>query len=367
MFSVYVNKFNPIPGSYLSNGDTETLLFSIPNQNGDIRPFLTASVNNEMGSAGSFEFSVDPMNFYYSIWKHMRTLVRVEYDGDTIFYGRVLTVDQDMFQTLKIHCEGAYTFFMDSLFEGKKEGYTIPLDEYIDKLIDGHNDCMRDMPEKKIYAGEVPGHYTIPNDDVRRIPVDTQKFGKQQGYKTVKEYLDTLVSDYGGQMRVRYNATDGKLYLDWMKVYFNADLSNQTMTINENALDLSHTIEVNNIFTHVLPVGKNNKYIDGGSGGGGGGGEGKYKVTCTVYPKLDVLPGRVWATPSRSNGGDVIRINYTNFAGFTLLKLEASSAGGAVKIFAGNSFMMPEADVTVKATFKELEDDSGGEGGLLPE
>ena len=66
----------------------------------------------------------------------MRTLVRVEYDGDTIFYGRVLTIDRDMFRSRTIHCEGAFTFFMDSVFQGEKNGFTITLHEYLQKLID---------------------------------------------------------------------------------------------------------------------------------------------------------------------------------------------------------------------------------------
>ena len=81
MFSVYVNKYTPIPDTDWSNGNQETLLFSIPNQNGNVRPFLSAQVNGDMDSAGNFEFKIDVGSIWYNIWQHMKTLVRVEYDG----------------------------------------------------------------------------------------------------------------------------------------------------------------------------------------------------------------------------------------------------------------------------------------------
>lgn len=360
MISVYARRYEPTAVSGLpSPGTDEALLFTIPVQNGK-RPFLTARVNNEMGNAGSFEFSIDPGHPYADIWLHMRTLVRVDYDGDTIFYGRVLTIDRDMFRTKTIHCEGTFTFFMDSVFEGKKEGFTVTLSEYLAMLIEAHNDCMKDAPHKKIFLGEAPGNYSSAITEDQKIPVDTQKYAASQGYRTVKEWLDDLVSDYAGTMRVRYNNSDGKMYLDWMKLYFNANLSNQTMSVNSNAIDLSDTVEVDNIFTHVIPVGKNNKYIDGSGGGGGGSGSGQYTVTCQTVPAN--ISGKVWANPSNANEGTTIELHYTAYAGYVLQKWEAMCTPGIGTVtITGDKFTMPASDVIAIATFKEVPDE-----GILP-
>lgn len=281
MISVYAQYYTPVPGHpVLNNGGIETLLFTIPTQNGSQPPFLSATVKSEMGSAGNFEFTVDPKSDLYNIWNHMKTLVRVDYDGDTIFYGRVATIDRDMFRSRSIHCEGAFTFFNDSVFEGTKKGYTITVNEYLTKLIDAHNECMDPSPEKKIYLGEVPGNYSESITDIQQVKNDTQKFANSQGYKTVKEWLESLVTDYGGFMRIRYSG--GYMYLDWLKLYFNATESDQVMSVDSNVVDLSDTVEVDNIFTYVIPVGKNNTYIDksessssgNNNGEGGEGGEG---------------------------------------------------------------------------------------------
>ncbi len=358
MFSVYARYYNPTMESGLpSPGTAEALLFTIPVQNGK-RPFLTAKVTNEMGNAGNFEFSVDPKHPYYGIFMHMRTIVRVDYDGDTVFYGRVLSIDQDTYRTETIHCEGAQTFLMDSVFEGKKEGYTVMLNEYVNYLITAHNNCMDTADHKKIYLGEVPGNYSNSIDASQKIESDRQKFGSNQGYKTVKDWLDELVSDYGGQIRVRYNNSDGKMYLDWMKTFFNPAMNDQMLTVYANALDLKHTVEVNNIFTHVIPIGKNHKFIDGGKGGSGGQvTEGRYKINVHVQQTSDIFPGRAWATPSRSDPGKLVTLNYRANAGFNLLRWTAVTTGGAsVPIRAGNAFMMPESDVNVTAVFQEIED-----------
>lgn len=374
MFSIYARRYNPKPSDgFPSPGTDEVLLFTIPTQDGNPRPFLTAVVNNEMGNSGSFEFSFDCKSKFYNLFIPIRTFMRVEYDGETIFYGRVLTVDTDMHMTTKIHCEGCQTFLMDSLFEGKKDGYTVTLDEYLDMLLDAHNTCMANSPEKKIFAGEIPGHYSQSINKEQKVVIDRQKFGTGQGYKTVKEWLDEIVADYAGQLRVRYNNTDGKMYLDWLKTYFNPALNDQTMAINRNTIDWGHVVEVNNIFTYVLPIGKDNKYLDGGKKGevqpGTGHTDLYYYVRCVkIIPSgTSGEPGNVWATPhavlKTEPAGTHITLHCETFAGFVLEKIEVfGSQVSPIHLVGGNSFPMPQHDVTVNFYFSKLND----QGGLDP-
>lgn len=347
MISVYANLFNPTPRSGFADGSTEQLLFEIPNTSSEDRMFLTASVNSEIGTAGNFEFSIDVESPWYDIWYHMRTLVRVEYDGDTIFYGRVLTIDRDMFRTKTIHCEGAFTFFMDSVFESIKDGYTITVNEYLQKLIDAHNECMTPAPEKKIYLGEVPGSYSSAITEIQQIKNDRQKFAKGTGYKAIKDYLEELVTDYGGYMRIRYNTSDGKMYLDWLKVYFQAAVNTQNMTVSSNVVDLSDTVEVNNIFTHVIPVGKNNKYIGGGSTPGGGGEDGKYTITVNSNGHGTGRATVASTTVTEAYKGTKIYLMATPDPGWWLKGFTSSDV-----TITGNSFEMPDNNVTVTVSFQ---------------
>ena len=373
MISVYVNKYNPIPNSAWSDGDTETLLFSIPNSDGDIRLFLTASVDSDVTGAGSFEFSLDPKSIWYNIWRHMKTLVRVVYDGETIFYGRVLTIDRDMFRTKTIHCEGAMTFFKDSVFLGKKGGTAMTLNAYLATLINAHNNCMAGIPEKQIFLGEVPGPddgtpgygtYSSAVSENQRIKNDTQKYGTDEGYKEVRECLEGLVSDYGGYMRVRSNDDDGKMYLDWMKLYFRNTVNTQGLEVATNVLQLQDTVEVNNIFTHIIPVGKNNKYIDGNSGGGTGTGSGLNSTlhTVTIKNLTGEEFGHPEAYPTQAVAGTkiMLKANPVSSDNSKFLTWQIKSGGVTFGKLGGltvsgmedTSFIMGNADVEIEARYE---------------
>ena len=346
MISVYVNHYNPVSGeTRLGNGNTETRLFGVPAVEGDFRPFIDATVKEDMGKAGNFEFTVDPESVYYNIWIHMRTLVRVEYDGDTIFYGRVLTIDRDMFRSRKIHCEGAFTFFMDSVFEGKKDGYETTLLDYLTMLINAHNHCMTSAPEKMIQLGEVPGQYSSGITADQQIQNDRQKFDKQEGYKTVKELLEEVNKDYGGFMRIRY--ASGTMYLDWLKLYFNSEENRQTMSVSSNVVDLSDTVEVNNIFTHVLPIGKNNRYI---SNSGAHPAEAPTSGENHSVTVVSNAGGTAQASASSAVKG--VKIKLTPIPKVKYWFKQWNVVSGGITIV-NNEFVMPDNNVVIEAIFQD--------------
>lgn len=366
MISVYAQYFNPTKASGFSTGDTEQLLWSIPNQNGmSILP-LDAKVSNEMGSAGSFEFSLAVNNPYYGIWKQMKTVVRVDYDNTPIFYGRVLMIDRDMFRTKRIHCEGALTFLMDSVFEGTQNGTNETLNAYLVQLMNAHNNCMgSDSPEKKFVLSNVPGedtddyHYSMFIGSEQRVPNDRQKYAKNKGYKTVKEWLDEVVQDYGGFLRMRYAPTNDEppinLRLDWLKMYFDGNEKNQSMSVFENTLDMSDTTEVDNIFTYVIPVGKNNKYMgDGGGGGAGTGGGGQFSVIVTKEGM-----GTASASPSSCKKDTTVTLIATPASGYKFVRWDVFAPNFHENpVVSDNQFTMPASNVTAHCVF-EVND--GGE------
>lgn len=384
MITVYAQYFNPTKASGKTEGDTEQELWSIPNQNGREFLPLTAVVNNEMGNAGSFEFSLSPRNPYYGIWKQMKTIVRVDYDGTTIFYGRVLAIDRDMFRTKRIHCEGALTFLMDSVFEGTQNGTQQKLNAYLVKLMETHNACMgNDSPEKKFVLCEVPGQEDPPNEDkyhysdfitsVQKIKNDEQKFAKNKGYKTVKEWFEELVQDYGGFLRLRYAPIDIvhnegtqnesheiiNLRLDWLKTYFNnyRTYPNQRLTVYKNVVDLSDTTEVDNIFTYVIPVGKNNKYIADGTPSGvpSEGGGGAFSVTVT---KTGL--GTASASTSSAKKDSTVSLSATPGSGYQFKAWTVSTPGSFTPVTlsgtgASCTFTMPESNVVAHCEFELID------------
>ena len=386
----------------------------------------------------------------------MRTIIRVDYDGETIFYGRVLTIDRDMFRTRKVHCEGAYTFFMDSVYESPQKNKKMTMGAFLELLIEAHNTCMADCPSKQIYLGEVPGRYSSNVSSVQKIKNEEQYYDNEHGYKTVKDWLDGLVSDYCGHMRVRYTPDtyvdtigqygqgnidlnnrivvknsdgsisteksfsteiDGKevllptiingsvvsestaisnynntgkylgkfdtvaeanayaqqlherqewyytrrgkyLFLDYMKTYFNKSVNNQTMSVSSNTVDLSDTMEVNNIFTHVIVVGKGWNYSDGSSGGSD---LRKHKITISCNPASwsgfgkGTIFNLASATPNEAKEGTEITLSahagglsrnpgeFFVFTGWTV-----NSGGVTIE---NNKFKMGKEDVSITANF----------------
>ena len=215
---------------------------------------LNPTVKADWGNAGSLDFSIQSGTPYYDAFMQMRTFIQVEYDGETIFYGRVLTIDNGFFGERKIHCEGPLTFLNDTYYPGvKKENKTkMSAWDRIQQLLNNHNSQVDDEL-KRIYPGEVPGNYTSATSSEQRLKNDEREFDSTS-WSNTKSALEDLKSHYGGSFRIRYSGN--RLYLDWMNHYYRSTVNSQSIEIGKNLIDLSTVTEVNNIFTAVIPIGK---------------------------------------------------------------------------------------------------------------
>lgn len=238
----------------------EQRLYSVPISEADSAYALTDPViKTQMSKAGSFEFSITPQHSYYDKWLQMKTIMRVKYAGETIFRGRVLTIDNSPMNNglKKIHLEGDFAFFLDSVQEGIKDDDRTEktLEAYLAELINNHNSQMAGEDYKKIYLGNAPGNYdTYGTPSQMRVKGDTRKYG-ESSWRTTSDALSSLQSQFGGYFRTRYNENDGKCYLDWLDKYFDSTVGTQHIEITENLIDLSSVTEVENLFTVLVPVG----------------------------------------------------------------------------------------------------------------
>ena len=297
MYKVYIRHFYP-PDRQDGRDrtrivDQEELMYEVPHSYPEEEALIDPKVKNEMGKAGSFEFSMESNNPWYTSLLQMTSLLRVVYDDETIFYGRVLAIDTDMWGKRKIHCEGALAFLLDTLIMPTKEEEReeISLETYVKDLIDDHNNLMTDEPNKYFFYGQIPGYYSDTIPAVMRPESENRKFGTGSWTSTMN-CLEDLTSKYGGYWRARYNDQDGKLYLDWLLNVFDPEPVDQPLRLAQNIIDMSSTVDVNGIFTVFIPEGtKNGKslYLDdvpttvikipvvkddegGGTGGTGGNG-----------------------------------------------------------------------------------------------
>ena len=147
MYDIYINYYTNSAGSFVTS---ENLLYSIPFDEEDPNALIEPIVKIEMGKTGSFEFSIYPDHPYFNAWHQMKTIMRVVYDGDTLFRGRVLTIDNSpMTGARKVHLEGDMAFLMDSQQEGVKDGKRAKqsLSSYFLQVLTKHNNQMEVMLE----------------------------------------------------------------------------------------------------------------------------------------------------------------------------------------------------------------------------
>ena len=255
MFDIYIKDFNQ-NGRIITN---ETLIQTVPAKSEGGLRFISPIVKCEMGKVEGFDFSIEPGTPFYDAFLQMKTFIRVVYDGTTIFYGRVLTIDNNGFRgTRKIRCEGPLSFLMDSPVEGVEETRrkTITTYQYLQELIASHNNYINNEANKCFALGNVPGNYSGVSSE-QQIKNDSRPFGSDSWTDT-KSALEDLRSHYGGFLRTRAGAIGSPIYLDWMNHYFNPTTVSQKIEVGKNILDISNITEIDNVFTAIIPIGRKN-------------------------------------------------------------------------------------------------------------
>lgn len=232
MYDIYIKNFKNISGREVK---TEQLVYSIPITSNSDYALVEPIVKCEMGKTGTLEFSVEPDHPLYSRWLQMKTIMRVVYDGTTIFRGRVLTIDDSLWGSKKIHCEGDLAFLMDSQQPSTKEEKRseITILAYLNQIINNHNKQMLESEDddKVFVLGEVPGQYSASVSDEQKVHPDaTKKYGSNS-WETSMSALETLQKDYGGYFRTRYAEEE---YVDTIGRYGqgNIDLNNRIVIDN---------------------------------------------------------------------------------------------------------------------------------------
>lgn len=109
--------------------------------------FLIPNWNWRIINSGSFEFDIPAVNPMCDKMKKLTSVIRVEKDGDSIFYGRIFSMEKNFYNTQTVVCEGELAYLLDSIQEPKAyHSYTVR--SFLNALLAVHN--MQTTMEKRL-------------------------------------------------------------------------------------------------------------------------------------------------------------------------------------------------------------------------
>ncbi len=205
-----------------------------------------------VGEAGSMSFSIPPNHPHADKLKKLRGRLELTSDGVTLWRGRILDDLAEFDGVRNIEAEGQLACLNDSIVppfnfpedyeeDAEYEKAENVVQFWLEKLIDSHNEQVSD--EQQIRLGSVT--VTDPNNYIARSCED---------YQTTWACITSRLRDsaLGGHLMVRYES-DGT-YLDYLADY---QLTNtQSVEFAKNLLDLTEEEDAAQLYTAVLPIGK---------------------------------------------------------------------------------------------------------------
>ncbi len=242
----------------------EDLLYS-PHMINEGYGILEPKLTIELNKAGSLEFILPPNSLMYEGVQKLKSIIRVEWDGEELWRGRVLDDQKDFYNRKRVYCEGELAYLLDSTVRPYEHKGGVAA--YFRMLIIQHNSQVD--AEKQFTVGMVDVTDADNNDYITRSNINYPT--------TFDEINEKLVDNLGGYLKIRHQ--NGTAYIDY-KVS-PGDISDQTIQFGVNMLDISEYIDATNVFTVLIPLGKKAEATDGE--------EGERLTIASVNSDLDYL------------------------------------------------------------------------------
>ncbi len=200
---------------------------------------LDPQLDLQDNKSGAFDFTIPPTHPLYNAIEKHKSQITVTQDGRVLFKGRVLDDEVDFNNFNSVICEGALSYFNDSVVRPYLHQGSV--DDYVIFLITQHNSQMGDYEHKKFKVGNIT--VKDPNDYIHR--------SSRIYPSTWKELEDKLLDTLGGHLVLRYEE-DGT-YIDYLA---DSDyISRQKIEFGENLLDIKRFTKGEDIATAIIPLG----------------------------------------------------------------------------------------------------------------
>lgn len=214
------------------------------------RDIYNTSLHLAVDEAGSMSFDMPPTHPYKGQLAKLKGRLELLSDGAVLWRGRILEDSSDFDGVVTIQAEGQLACLNDSIvepynfpedYEGEYEDASNLVEFWLSKLLANHNKQVSE--EQQIKLGKV----TVAD-------VNNYFARSCEDYSTTWDVVTDKLRDssLGGHFLVRYES-DGT-YLDYLADY---TLDNtQSVEFAQNLLDLTDELDASEVYTAILPVGK---------------------------------------------------------------------------------------------------------------
>lgn len=214
--------------------DGRTFMLSEPYSDDQV---VTPVLREIVGKSGTLEFDINLLHPNYGDVVMYKTYISVERDGEEVWYGRVINISKDFYNTKTVICEGELGLLNDSI--QVSYGYSGTVRGYIDYILGNHNAQVE--IEKRIYTGSIV--VSDSNDYIHR---------ENNSYTKTLEELDAkLTKLLGGYLKTRHE--NGVIFLDYIWNY--GDDNTQIINVDENLIDYESSENNNEFYTRLIPTG----------------------------------------------------------------------------------------------------------------
>ena len=200
---------------------------------------LHPSLEIELNTAGSFDFTMPPCHMFYADIHPLTSTIEVYEDEDLLWFGRPVEIKTDYLKNKQVYCEGALSFFNDTV-QRPHEYDSIFVHDFFTTVIAAHNEQV--SPSRQ---------FTVGN-----ITVENKKVYRTLRYESTFDVLKRpCLNAEGGYFFIRRE--DGVNYIDWL-----AEMpysTNQPVEFGLNLLDITSGFNGSSIVTCVLPLGETDK------------------------------------------------------------------------------------------------------------
>lgn len=202
----------------------------------------------EVNKAGAFDFTVYPTHPLFARIKKLKSILEVYQDETLLFRGRVLDDELAFDRAKGVICEGELAYLNDTVLRPYE--FSGGVREYLELLVEQHNS---QVPiEKQFKVGTVT--VKDPNDYIVR---------SDKTYPQTWDVVESkLIKSLGGYLIVRRE--NGVNYLDYLEDSNKKSL--QKIELGQNLLDLATRSSATELYTAILPLGKEAESEDGQKG-----------------------------------------------------------------------------------------------------